>query len=159
LGLHKKPDVYGAFPVDPYSHTPKHAGAQQPGMTGQVKEDILSRWGELGIRIRKGKINFSPVLLRKRDLITVKETFNYMNLQGSAIDIPIPERSLAFTFCQVPVLYRLGNTDKVQLYLIDGKSIEQKSLTLSREVSQEIFKRSGKLVKLIVTFNESGIGK
>ena len=31
---------YGAFPSDPYSHTPAHAGAQQPGMTGQVKEDF-----------------------------------------------------------------------------------------------------------------------
>ena len=48
LGIHKDPAVYGAFTTDPYSHTPRHAGVQQPGMTGQVKEDILSRMGELG---------------------------------------------------------------------------------------------------------------
>ena len=41
LGVDKSPDEYGAFPTDPYSHTPKHARVQQPGMTGQVKEDIL----------------------------------------------------------------------------------------------------------------------
>jgi hypothetical protein len=39
LGFNKSPLHYGAFPTDPYSHTPGHSGAQQPGMTGQVKED------------------------------------------------------------------------------------------------------------------------
>ena len=42
LGFTKTAQQYGAFPTDPYSHTPRHAGAQQPGMTGQVKEEILT---------------------------------------------------------------------------------------------------------------------
>ena len=37
IGSGKQPDEYGAFPTDPYSHTPSFAGVQQPGMTGQVK--------------------------------------------------------------------------------------------------------------------------
>lgn len=41
IGAHMTPEQYGAFPFDAYSHTPANAGAQQPGMTGQVKEDIL----------------------------------------------------------------------------------------------------------------------
>ena len=45
LGFRKEPGVYGAFPTDCYSHTPSHAGAQQPGMTGQVKEEVLTRFG------------------------------------------------------------------------------------------------------------------
>jgi hypothetical protein len=65
LGTHKTPENYGAFPTDPYSHTPAHAGAKQPGMTGQVKEDILCRWGELGIRVKNGAITIDPVLLRE----------------------------------------------------------------------------------------------
>lgn len=43
IGLYKSPELYGAFPTDAYSHTPANAGAQQPGMTGQVKEDFVSR--------------------------------------------------------------------------------------------------------------------
>ena len=46
IGVHKSPELYGAFPTDPYSHTPGGKGAQQPGMTGQVKEDVISRFGE-----------------------------------------------------------------------------------------------------------------
>ena len=38
IGVHKSPEVYGAFSIDPYSHTPFTKGAQQPGMTGQVKK-------------------------------------------------------------------------------------------------------------------------
>ena len=41
IGVHKSPQLYGAFPTDPYSHTPGGKGAQQPGMTGQVKEDVI----------------------------------------------------------------------------------------------------------------------
>lgn len=49
IEIHKSPKLYGAFPTDPHSHTPGFTGAQQPGMTGQVKEDIISRLGEMGV--------------------------------------------------------------------------------------------------------------
>ena len=49
IGFNKTPELYGAFPQDPYSHTPKNQGAKQPGMTGQVKEEVLTRFGELGV--------------------------------------------------------------------------------------------------------------
>jgi hypothetical protein len=63
LGYRKSPAEWGAFPADPYSHTAGEGGAQQPGMTGQVKEEILTRWGELGLRFEGGCIRFDPVLL------------------------------------------------------------------------------------------------
>ena len=56
IGVNKSPDLYGAFPTDPYSHT-IWKGAQQPGMTGQVKEDIISRFGELGVRVKGVKFH------------------------------------------------------------------------------------------------------
>ena len=61
IGVHKSPQVYGAFSITPYSHTPLHKGAQQPGMTGQVKEDILARMGELGVKMKEGKFVFEPL--------------------------------------------------------------------------------------------------
>ncbi|MEZ4646669.1 MAG: hypothetical protein R3E31_28750 [Chloroflexota bacterium] len=66
LGFNKSPAEYGAFPTDPYSHTPAGRGAQQPGMTGQVKEEILTRWGELGVFVQDGVLHFAPTLLRSR---------------------------------------------------------------------------------------------
>jgi hypothetical protein len=88
LGYRKGPAAYGAFPTDPYSHTPGEGGAQQPGMTGQVKEEILTRWGELGLRVREGRIHFDPVLL-------------------DAQEIPV-DGTLRFTWAHVPYAYRRG---------------------------------------------------
>ena len=63
LGFNKEPQVYGAFPTDPYSHTPWGRGAKQPGMTGQVKEEILTRFAELGLVVRDGRVGFMPELI------------------------------------------------------------------------------------------------
>jgi hypothetical protein len=48
LGFNKTPALYGAFPTDPYSHTPWGAGARQPGMTGQVRDKHGKQNGKLG---------------------------------------------------------------------------------------------------------------
>ncbi len=68
LGYRKTASQYGAFPADPYSHTAGEGGAQQPGMTGQVKEEILTRWGELGLWMRDGWLLFRPVLLDSAEI-------------------------------------------------------------------------------------------
>ena len=53
LGYRQSPGQYGAFPAEPYSHSSGQAGAQQPGLTGQVKEGILCRLGELGVDLSR----------------------------------------------------------------------------------------------------------
>lgn len=77
IGSHKLPDEYGAFPFDPYSHTPTMAGVQQPGMTGQVKEDIISRWFELGVSVHNGQISFAPTMLSNADFNNGELRFTY----------------------------------------------------------------------------------
>ena len=81
IGLHKSPELYGAFPIDAYSHTPAHAGAQQPGMTGQVKEDILARIAELGIHIKNGEIVFETSMINQNEFLDHKENFEYYSLK------------------------------------------------------------------------------
>ena len=107
IGVHKSPDLYGAFPTDPYSHTPAGKGAQQPGMTGQVKEDILSRFGELGVFFEKGQLHFDPCLLRKEEFLQRPRTFTFRDVAGEEQQAELGEGTLAFTICQVPVLYQL----------------------------------------------------
>jgi len=77
IGSHKSPAEYGAFPFDPYSHTPSMSGAQQPGMTGQVKEDIISRWFELGVSVHDGQITFSPTMLTEADFTDGQLCYHY----------------------------------------------------------------------------------
>lgn len=77
IGSHKTPAEYGSFPFDAYSHTPSMAGVQQPGMTGQVKEDIISRFFELGVQVQYGQITFCPIMLTDADFRDGELRFSY----------------------------------------------------------------------------------
>jgi hypothetical protein len=45
-------------------------------MTGQVKEDVLTRKGELGIKVEGGKLRFQPNLLNKNQFLQQEESAN-----------------------------------------------------------------------------------
>jgi len=155
IGVHKSPQLYGAFPTDPYSHTPAGRGAQQPGMTGQVKEDILSRFGELGVFIKDGRFHFNPCLLRKEEFLTTATVFHYIDVQGAAKQLKLAKNSLCFTYCQVPVVYQIA--DKNSLEVIDKKKKITKSATttLDHATTKQIFERTGAIAQIIVNIKET----
>ncbi len=150
IGLNKTPEVFGAFPTDPYSHTPRNKGAQQPGMTGQVKEDIIARWGELGLLVREGSIHFLPVLLRREEFLSSPRDFIYVDVSGNRHMLHLEQYSLAFTYCQVPVLYHLSEEQKILLQRDDGTQELIKGFTLDPGQSLKIFNRSGEIVQIDV---------
>ena len=144
VGVHKDPEVYGAFPTDPYSHTPAGKGAQQPGMTGQVKEDILCRIGELGAHVADGVLHFHPRLLRQEELRAQGDSFDYVDVNGSARSIDLPERSLFFTRCQIPVIYVATDGEaKTVVTLSDGSTKNYDGTDLDRATSAAVFGRGG----------------
>jgi hypothetical protein len=155
IGVHKSPSLYGAFPTDPYSHTPLFKGAQQPGMTGQVKEDILSRFGELGVEVEDGQLRFNPCLLRKEELLEVSRTFSYVDLQGIEHTIDLPAGSLCYSICQVPVIYLLGERPGIDVSKSDGTSIHLDSNRLDAEISRHIFGRTGEILQIDVYLDEA----
>ena len=132
IGLHKNPARYGAFPVDPYSHTPSMLGVQQPGMTGQVKEDIISRWFELGVEIKEGKVTMNPHLVQKPEFDDKGE--------------------LSFSFCGIPVLYSPNNQDIVEISLNSGEAMEVQGLVLDNLLSSRIFQHDDTFRQLRVGY-------
>jgi len=142
IGAHKSPELYGAVPTDPYSHTPATKGAQQPGMTGQVKEDILSRFGELGIAVEQGVITFKPRLLRKQEFLEKEQVFHYVDLKQQNQEINLTSGSLAFTYCQVPVVYTLAHKEAVKVTFMDGSIAQFDSPQLDKATSEQVFKRT-----------------
>ena len=134
IGPHKNPKVYGAFPTDPYSHTPLMMGAQQPGLTGQVKEDFLSRFNELGIIISEGEIHILPSLLIDNDFI--RDTEEYLNL----------------TLCGTPIKMVKVGESAIEVYW-RNEVAKPKRLALKRipkGVSHELFSRSNRVEKIVV---------
>ena len=155
IGVHKSPVDYGAFPTDPYSHTPFTKGAQQPGMTGQVKEDVLSRWGELGVFVRKGSLHFQPAILRRGEFLSEPETVQFYNIQGKLLTLDLEADSLFFTWCQVPVVYTLSDEEYIELESNTGQSEHLEGLALSLTKTQKIINRTGEVRLIKVGINSS----
>ena len=126
IGFNKAPEIYGAFPADPYSHTPNMQGAKQPGMTGQVKEEVLTRWGELGVDITNGCASFNPKILKKSEFFE--------------------DGTLSFTWCGTPVVYKLTNDSSS--ITINGTKREGSALTA--EETAALFARNGSINKIEV---------
>jgi hypothetical protein len=146
LGVNKNPGLYGAFPTDAYSHTPGHAGAQQPGMTGQVKEDILIRLNELGVRVGNGCLSFDPQMIESCELLADEERYQAMDQQAAML---LPEGAMAFSFCGIPVIYQQGKQDgQMSVQLDDGSVAKFDSRAMPADLSREIFQRSGKVRRI-----------
>ena len=151
IGVHKSPELYGAFPTDPYSHTPGGKGAQQPGMTGQVKEDFISRFGELGVFVKDAKVCFNPRLLRKDEFLKKPSVFNYKAINKEECELQLNEGSLCFTYCQVPIIYQFSEKDSIKVEFENEQSKMIDKLELDVETSSKLFKRTGEIIQIVVS--------
>ncbi|MEQ9188428.1 MAG: hypothetical protein RLP15_11880 [Cryomorphaceae bacterium] len=150
IGVNKSPKLYGAFPTDAYSHTPKYAGAQQPGMTGQVKEDIINRWAELGISVKEGRISFDPQILRASEFLSEAANLSYYDHTGAVKKMEVPQGGMAFTYCQIPVVYVQGLQKSVEVTFSDGTTQVSEDARLSLNDSKDVFQRTGKVISIKV---------
>ena len=140
---------FGAIPTDPYSHTPAHSGAQQPGMTGLVKEELLTRPLEVGVRIQDGCIRFDPLFLRRSELLEQNEIWSVYDVDLEPSPIEVGERSLGMTICQVPVVVSVGPDDPhVEVFFADGSTERIAGLAVDRRTSAKVFARSGEVVTI-----------
>ncbi|HSB66973.1 MAG TPA: hypothetical protein VLD65_10360, partial [Anaerolineales bacterium] len=152
LGFNKRPDQFGAFPTDPYSHTPKGQGAKQPGMTGLVKEEILTRISELGLLIENGQLIFDPLLLDPEELLTNPSVFSWLDIADQTQSIEIAQGSLAFTFCQVPFILFASQDRKIEVYRSDGRIDLLGGQVLDKQNSRHIFMRDGLIHHVCIYF-------
>jgi hypothetical protein len=132
IGIKKQPAEYGAFTTDPYSHTPSMMGVQQPGMTGQVKEDILSRFNELGLLVKNGEIHFQALLLLDSDFSDNEE--------------------LCFSFCNTPFVFTQGGEKGIRIYWKQSPEapLKIKSNIIPADIATEIFNRNDRILHIKV---------
>lgn len=133
LGYRQSAEQFGAFPSDPYSHSPGTGGAKQPGLTGQVKEGILCRFGELGVDYYNGGLRFRPHLLHLAEFSSKDQ--------------------LKFTFCRIPIIYqRCKNLDnlEVEVFFADSTSQKFPSGIIDESITNEITSGSGRITNILV---------
>jgi hypothetical protein len=157
LGFRKSAEVQGAFPCDPYSHTPRHRGAQQPGMTGLVKEEVLARWGELGAQVRAGRLRLAPRLLHRAEFEAEPYRFDYIDIAGEDRSWELPAGSLAFTYCGTPVCYELADRASIVVDRVAGPSELIAGAELTLAASSAVFARDGSIVRLTVRVSRAAL--
>ena len=158
FGFEKSAEEFGAFPTDPYSHTPAHAGAQQPGMTGEVKEEILTRLGEFGVAVDGGRVRFRPVLLRAEEFLAEPSHLRAFGLDGAPLALDVPADAFAFTFAQVPVFYtRSRGPASLRVTWRDGREQDLAGNVLDADASAALLGRTGDIVRLDVAVPDAAV--
>ncbi|MCS5587299.1 MAG: hypothetical protein NZ697_02285 [Porticoccaceae bacterium] len=150
IGFNKTPGNYGAFPTDPYSHTPGFAGAKQPGMTGQVKEEVITRQIELGVIVAEGCISFKPFILRKSEFLSNADSLVYFDIAGDQQSLALAEGQLGFTYCQVPVVYSLAEETSIVVSYADGTRNAVSGNRIDAQTSMQIFDKKGTVTQIEV---------
>jgi len=148
LGPSKTPIEFGAVPHEPYSHTPWGAGAQQPGMTGQVKEGVICRLREVGVQFCAGQIEFVQKVPLESEMLDEPKTWRLES--DGAHSVHLPAGSIGFTVCGVPVVRSPADADGVTLHLRDGNRVEFESTRLDARWSREVFGRTGEVRQIEV---------
>ena len=149
LGFNKTAAEFGAIPIDPYSHTPAHAGAQQPGMTGLVKEELLTRLLELGVAVKRGELRVDPVLLRPGEFLDEAAAWPVIRVDGTETTLDLAAGSLGLTVCQVPVVVSTTTGPvAVEVTFADGRTERRDGTHVGDDVSAQIFGRTGTVARL-----------
>ena len=118
-------------------------------MTGQVKEDLISRFGELGVRVEDGCVHFDPSYLRREEFSAEAQEWTFSDGQETRT-VTVPADALAFCLCGVPVIYRIANQAKIRLHTIEKDRVSVEGERLDRSWSQCLFTRSGTIRQIEV---------
>ena len=116
---------------------------------------LLTRFGELGCFIDKGCITFDPSLLLKEEFLTQKKTFTYFDVSTTRRDLDVNENQLAFTFCQIPIIYSLFENDNyINILFSDNTNAEIHGNLIDADKSSSIFNRDGIVKQVEFYVNE-----
>jgi hypothetical protein len=95
-------------------------------------------------------LSFKPLLLNNREFLSGKKTFEYFDLACRKQHLPVNPGELAFTFCQVPFIYVIHEKDLIEISFSDGTMDTLEGLRLNRTISDEIFRRTGRVTRIRV---------
>ena len=155
LGFRRSAKAFGAIPTDPYSHTPAGRGAQQPGMTGLVKEELLSRRHELGVEVRDGCLSFDLSRVDAAELLPEATSWVIPAGVRPARTVHLPAGGLGFLLAGVPVVYQAGPEPLIELWDADEQRVEL-GTTLDALTSARIFRRDPDLQRIVVRWPRLG---
>ena len=89
-------------------------------------------------------------LLRDDEYLRNNTRFSYVDAAGNENSLDLAAGSLAFTYCQVPIVYTRGSEASILVQYADGREETIPGNSLSIEISALVFARSSKVVRIDV---------
>ena len=127
-------------------------------MTGQVKETILARIGELGVRVEDGCVRLEPTLLQRHEFVDEPTTWRFVRSDDSADSMALEPGSLGFTMWGVPIIYRLTDGETtITAVGDDGEVVTATGTRLGLESSRHLFARDGAVRRVEVAVPRSNV--
>ena len=62
--------------------------------------------------------------------------------------------SLCFTYCQIPVIYKLAEKENLKVVFHKGPALEFSHLQIDAQTSRKVFERTGEISQIIVCINK-----
>ena len=110
---------------------------------------------ELGVKTQAGKLVFKPYLLHKDEFLQTTLQAHFVLVDGSSKSVQLEKNMLAFTVCQVPVVYTISNSNYIEVGYANGTYEVVESLELSKEISKQIFQRTNTVAHIKVFLTEA----
>ena len=90
-------------------------------MTGQVKEDLIARLGEMGVAVTDGRLCFRRDLLSRGELLNEVADFPFYDVDGDEDSLDLEIGTLVvFTICSVPVVVHGDGPARIETTFADG---------------------------------------
>ena len=80
-----------------------------------------------------------------------KAVFEYVNVKGSQERLELRKNSLAFTLCQVPVVYQKSKKPFIDVIFANQNKERITGLKMPSHISKKLFDRDGTIEKIIVS--------
>jgi hypothetical protein len=118
-------------------------------MTGQVKEDILVRFGELGLRVEAGRLKIDPCLFESTEFLTEPTTATFSRGDEESVSFELGTGSFAFTYCNVPFVYEQSEKSRIEVVSDSGTRVDDE-LELTAEETKNLISRDGTISRVNV---------
>jgi hypothetical protein len=112
---------------------------------------------ELGVQMKEGTLRFEPGLLLRSEVLNKDVNATFITVNGTVKNILLQPGSLAFTICQVPVVYQLAASPMIEVFYNNGAKESLHSNELNSTISQQVLHRTGEIDYLLVYINENSL--
>uniref|UniRef100_UPI00286E4FBF hypothetical protein n=1 Tax=Flavobacterium sp. TaxID=239 RepID=UPI00286E4FBF len=80
---------------------------------------------------------------------------NFIDVEGTPNSIFLEKNSLAFTYCQVPIIYTIASVNQLKIIYTNGQIEENETMILDDIQSKKIFQRTGEIFQINISFQDN----